>query len=114
MSVVGRPSRACSTRMTVFGPAETITVQPLKKFPVIKDLVTDVSWNYKQNKRIKPFTPKPADADGKRRMYQEDVNRVQEVRKFIECFLCQDVCHVLRDRDGKEKFVGPRFMIRLA
>ena len=38
-------------------PGETITVQPLKAFPVIKDCVADVSWNYRQNQRIKPFTP---------------------------------------------------------
>jgi succinate dehydrogenase / fumarate reductase iron-sulfur subunit len=114
MEINGKPRLSCMTRMNVFGDDETITVQPLKTFPVIKDLVTDVSWNYEQNKRIKPFTPKPKDKDGKRRMFQEDVDRVQEFRKCIECFLCQDVCHVLRDRDGKGKFVGPRFMIRLA
>ncbi|MFO7179592.1 MAG: succinate dehydrogenase/fumarate reductase iron-sulfur subunit [Pseudomonadota bacterium] len=114
MEINGRPRLACMTRMNAFGPEETITVQPLKTFPVIKDLVTDVSFNYKQNKRIKPFKPKPRDPDGQHRMYQEDVDRVQEFRKCIECFLCQDVCHVLRDREGKDRFVGPRFMIRLA
>jgi succinate dehydrogenase / fumarate reductase iron-sulfur subunit len=83
---------------------------------VIKDLVTDVSWNYEQNKRIPKFKPRPKEADGTHRMYQEDADRVQEFRKCIECFLCQDVCHVLRDREGRiqKTFVGPRFMIRLA
>jgi len=81
---------------------------------VIKDLVTDVSWNYAQNKRIPRFKPRPRDADGQHRMFQEDVDRVQEFRKCIERFLCQDVCHVLRDRNAKDRFVGPRFMIRLA
>jgi succinate dehydrogenase / fumarate reductase iron-sulfur subunit len=114
MEINGKPKLACMTRMNSFEPGETITVQPLKTFPVIKDLVCDVSWNYEQNKRIKPFTPKPKGADGQHRMYQEDVDRVQEFRKCIECFLCQDVCHVIRDRDGKDRFVGPRFMIRLA
>ena len=47
-------------------------------------------------------------------MYQEDVDRVQEFRKCIECYLCQNVCHVLRDHANHDKFVGPRFMIRLA
>ena len=42
------------------------------------------------------------------------VERSQEFRKCIECFLCQDVCHVLRDHDKKEAFAGPRFMIALA
>jgi len=114
MEINGRPRLSCMTRMNSFAPDATIRVQPLKTFPVIKDLVTDVSWNYAQNKRIAPFKPKPPDADGKRRMYQEDVDRVQEFRKCIECFLCQDVCHVLRDRAGRDRFVGPRFMIRLA
>ena len=114
MELNGQPKLACMTRMSVYPEDATITVQPLKTFPVIKDLVTDVSWNYEQNKRIPPFKPKPVDPDGRRRMYQEDVDRVQEFRKCIECFLCQDVCHVLRDRDRKDRFVGPRFMIRLA
>jgi succinate dehydrogenase iron-sulfur subunit len=116
MEINGKPRLACMTRMNVFTEDETITCQPLKTFPVMKDLVTDVSWNYTQNKRIKKFTPKERDKDGTYRMYQEDVDRVQEFRKCIECYLCQDVCHVLRDRNGREQqtFVGPRFMIRLA
>ena len=47
-------------------------------------------------------------------MMQEDVDRIQEFRKCIECYLCQNVCHVLRDHEQKDSFVGPRFMIRLA
>ena len=110
----GRPRLACMTRMNQFRPDETITVQPIKAFPVIKDLVTDVSWNFEQNKRIPPFQPRPRDADGQYRMTQKDVDRVQEFRKCIECFLCQDVCHVLRDQGRQPAFVGPRFMIGLA
>jgi succinate dehydrogenase / fumarate reductase iron-sulfur subunit len=114
MEINGRPRLACMTRMNVFEPGETVTVQPLKAFPVLRDLVTDVRWNYEQNRRIRPFAPRPKGPDGQHRMYQEDVDRVQEFRKCIECFLCQDVCHVLRDRERKDAFVGPRFLIRLA
>jgi succinate dehydrogenase / fumarate reductase iron-sulfur subunit len=127
MEINGKPRLACMTRMNSFGEDETITCQPLKTFPVMKDLVTDVSWNYEQNKKIPKFKPRPRDADGTYRMYQEDVDRVQEFRKCIECYLCQDVCHVLRDREQPAQhakaggaqttrgaFVGPRFMIRLA
>lgn len=114
MEINGKPRLGCMTRMNVYGPEETITVQPMRTFPVMKDLVTDVSWNYEQNQRIAPFKPKARDADGQHRMYQEDVDRIQEYRKCIECFMCQDICHVLRDRGGKNSFVGPRFMIRLA
>jgi succinate dehydrogenase / fumarate reductase iron-sulfur subunit len=114
VEINGKPKLSCMTRMNVFAEDQTITVQPLKTFPVIKDLVCDVSWNFQQNKRIRPFKPRPRDADGEYRMYQQDVDRVQEFRKCIECFLCQDVCHILRDRNGQQNFVGPRFMIRLA
>ncbi len=114
MEINGKPKLSCMTRMNTFGPDETITIQPLKTFPVVRDLVSDVSFNYRQNEKIRPLKPKPRDADGNYRMYQEDVDRIQEFRKCIECFLCQDVCHVLRDQDAMEKFTGPRFMIRLA
>jgi succinate dehydrogenase / fumarate reductase iron-sulfur subunit len=114
MEINGKPKLACMTRMNSFGPDETITVQPLKSFPVIKDLVCDVSWNYRQNRRIKPFTPRKRDADGQHRMFQQDADRVQEFRKCIECYLCQNVCHVVRDRERQDAFSGPRFMIRAA
>lgn len=111
----GKPRLSCMTRMSDYAPEQEITITPLKTFPIIKDLVTDVSWNYKQNKRIKPFKPDLSKKDKKGyRMMQEDVDRIQEYRKCIECYLCQNVCHVLRDHDRKDKFVGPRFMIRLA
>lgn len=114
VEINGKPRLSCMARLNQFPENQMITVQPLKTFPVIKDLVTDVSWNYEQNKKIAPFKPKPKDKDGNYRMMQRDVERVQEFRKCIECYLCQDVCHVLRDQAKKDKFVGPRFMIRLA
>jgi succinate dehydrogenase / fumarate reductase iron-sulfur subunit len=90
---------------------EPITVSPLKSFPLIKDLVTNVSWNYKVNKKIPAFTPK---SGVEWKMDQRDVDRVQEFRKCIECFLCQNVCHVLRDHEKHESFGGPRFFVRVA
>ena len=109
--VNGKPRLTCKTRMDTLPLDQPITVVPMKTFPVIKDLVTDVSWNYKVNKKIPPFQPR-AGTDWK--FYQDDVDRVQEFRKCIECFLCQDVCHVLRDHDKHERFAGPRFFVRVA
>ena len=114
MEINGRPKLACMTRMNDLPLDKEIIIQPLKTFPIIKDLVTDVSWNYQQNKNIKPFNLCNKSKDRNRIMFQQDVERVQEFRKCIECFLCQDVCHVIRDQSKKDKFVGPRFMIRLA
>ncbi|MSO20882.1 MAG: succinate dehydrogenase/fumarate reductase iron-sulfur subunit [Acidobacteria bacterium] len=109
--VNGKPKLMCKTRLDDFADGEEIVVYPLKTFPRIKDLVTDVSWNYEVNKKIKPFTPAK---DAKWSMDQKDMDRVQEFRKCIECFLCQDVCHVLRNHDKKAEFAGPRFFVRIA
>ncbi|MFQ5606452.1 MAG: succinate dehydrogenase/fumarate reductase iron-sulfur subunit, partial [Candidatus Zixiibacteriota bacterium] len=109
--VNGHPRLMCMTRVEDLPADRPVTVAPMKTFPVIKDLVTDVSWNYEVNKSIQKFTPAP---DTKWRMKQPDVERAQEFRKCIECYLCQDVCHILRDRELKNKFVGPRFMVRAA
>ncbi len=107
----GIPRLMCKTRLSDLPLDKPITVGPLKAFPVIKDLVTDVSWNYEVNKKITPFTP-ARDTDW--RMQQYDVDRIQEYRKCIECFLCQDTCHVIRSHDKKKEFFGPRFFVRLA
>ena len=114
VEINGKPRLGCMTRLNEFDENEMITIEPLKTFPTIRDLVTDVSWNYEQNKKIKPFKPKPRSKDGNHYMMQRDVDRIQEFRKCIECYLCQNVCHVLRDNEKKEKFVGPRFLMRLA
>jgi len=109
--VNGRPRLTCKTRMDSLPKDKPITVNPMKTFPIIKDLVTDVSWNYEVNRKIPPFTPRPG---VEWKMQQGDLDRVQEFRKCIECFLCQDVCHVLRDHDKKAQFAGPRFFVRVA
>jgi succinate dehydrogenase / fumarate reductase iron-sulfur subunit len=111
----GRPRLLCMTRMSTFGEEQTVTVTPLRTFPVKRDLVTDVSFNYDKARQIPAFAP-PADlAPGDYRMQQVDVGRSQEFRKCIECFLCQDVCHVVRDHeDNKSAFAGPRYLMRIA
>ena len=111
----GRPRLMCMTRMSTFDPAETVTVTPLRTFPVMRDLVTDVSFNYEKARQIPSFTPPKDLQPGEYRMQQEDVNRSQEFRKCIECFLCQNVCHVIRDHEeNKKSFAGPRFHMRIA
>ena len=111
----GKPKLMCMTRLNDLPQDKPITVEPLRAFPPVRDLVTDVSWNYEVKKRIKPFKPRaPDNADGTWTMYQEDVDRVMEFRKCIECYLCQDVCHVLRDHHEHDKFIGPRFFVQSA
>ncbi|KRC64630.1 fumarate reductase [Aeromicrobium sp. Root236] len=111
----GRPRLLCMTRMSTLPPGEPIVVTPMRTFPVIRDLVTDVSFNYEKAREVRAFVPPEGVAPGDYRMQQVDVERSQEFRKCIECFLCQDTCHVLRDHEeNKPAFAGPRFLMRVA
>ncbi|MFF0556881.1 succinate dehydrogenase/fumarate reductase iron-sulfur subunit [Streptomyces sp. NPDC004266] len=111
----GRPRLMCMTRMSVFTRDEVVTVTPMRAFPVVRDLVTDVSFNYEKAREVPAFVPPAGLGPGEYRMGQEDVDRSQEFRKCIECFLCQDTCHVVRDHEeNKEAFAGPRFLMRIA
>ena len=113
--VNGMPKLMCMTRMSQLPLDKPITVEPMHTFPSVKDLVTDVSWNFRAKKALKPFKPRKADrADGTWTIAQQDVDRVQEFRKCIECFLCQDVCHVLRDHHLHDQFIGPRLLVYTA
>lgn len=111
----GHPKLMCMSRLSDLDLDRPVIVEPMRTFPSIKDLVTDVSWNYRAKKTVKPFKPrKPDHQDGTWRITQDDVDRVQEFRKCIECFLCQDVCHVLREHHLHESFVGPRLLVYTA
>jgi succinate dehydrogenase / fumarate reductase iron-sulfur subunit len=108
----GSPRLMCMTRMSEIPTERPVTIEPMRAFPIVKDLVTDVSWNFRAKMRITKFTPRPPDAaDGTWRMQQADVDRVQEFRKCIECFLSQDVCHVLREHHREDTFIGPRHFV---
>src|SRR5687767_14403476 len=111
----GMPKLMCMSRLSDLDLAKPVTVEPMRAFPPVRDLVTDVSWNFRVKKGIRKFTPRTPDApDGTWRMQQADIDRVQEFRKCIECFLCQDVCHVLRDHHKHDEFIGPRFLVHAA
>jgi succinate dehydrogenase / fumarate reductase iron-sulfur subunit len=111
----GRPRLLCMTRMSTFGEGDVVTVTPMRTFPVMRDLVTDVSFNYTKAREIPSFTPPKDLQPGDYRMQQIDVERSQEFRKCIECFLCQNTCHVVRDHEeNKQAFSGPRYLMRVA
>jgi succinate dehydrogenase / fumarate reductase iron-sulfur subunit len=111
----GKPRLMCMTRMNLFERGETITVAPMRTFPIIRDLVTDVSFNYEKALEVPELELVPRPADGVYRMAQEDIERLQEFHKCIECFMCQNVCHVIRDHEeNKPHFAGPRHFLRYA
>ncbi len=106
----GSPKLLCKTRVDDY-VGEVIHIRPMHSFPVIKDLVTDVSWNYEKLRQVPAFQPA---IKAPFTLQQRDVDRIQEFRNCIECFLCQNICHVLRDHDAKDRYWGPRLMIRIA
>ena len=111
----GIPKLMCMTRMSDLDLSMPVIVEPMQAFPLVRDLVTDVSFNFRVKKTIRKFKPRePDNPDGTWRMFQQDVDRVQEFRKCIECFLCQNVCHVLRDHHKHEEFAGPRHYVYTA
>jgi succinate dehydrogenase / fumarate reductase iron-sulfur subunit len=111
----GKPRLMCMTRCSDIDMSQPVRIEPMKAFPLIRDLVTDVSWNFKKKLTVRPLkTRKPDAPDGTWRIKQEDVERVQEFRKCIECFLCQNVCHVLREHDKHDEFIGPRLFVYAA
>ena len=110
----GMPKLMCMTRLSEYPQDEPITLTPMRTFPVIRDLVTDVSFNYVKAAQVPAFTPTAEQPVAPFRMQQIDVERSQEFRKCIECFLCQNVCHVMREHNLMEKFGGPRFFVRVA
>ena len=113
--VNGRPRLMCLTRMNTFEETEVVTVTPLRAFPVIRDLVTDVSFNYEKAREVPAFQPPKGLQPGEYRMQQIDVERSQEFRKCIECFLCTNTCHVVRNHEeNKKAFAGPRVLMRVA
>ena len=100
----GRPKLLCMTRLSPLPPGP-VTITPLRTYPVIRDLVTDVSVNYGWALHVPSFAPPEALKPGEYRMAQADVDRSQEFRKCIECWLCQDVCHVIRDHEDNMRAV---------
>jgi succinate dehydrogenase / fumarate reductase iron-sulfur subunit len=111
----GRPRLMCMTRMSTFAETDVITVTPMRTFPVVRDLVTDMEFNYVKAREIPAFKPPAGVAPGEYRMQQIDVERSQEFRKCIECYLCQNTCHVVRDHEeNKPNFAGPRYLMRIA
>src|ERR1700739_1670836 len=57
----GNPRLMCMTRLSALPRAQPVTIEPMHTFPHLKDLVTDVSWNYRVKLKIKEFKPRKPD-----------------------------------------------------
>ena len=104
-----KPALMCNSRIDALG--DRIQVAPMRAFPLIKDLVTDVSSNFETDRTLPAYTPRTG-MKAPYIMQQMDIEKAKEFRKCIECFLCMDVCHVLREH--KKGYVGPRHVVKAA
>src|SRR5579885_3360309 len=83
----GMPKLMCMTRLSQLPLEKPVTVEPMRSFPLIKDLVTDVSWNFRVKEQIKPFRPRKPDApDGTWRMDQKDVDVSRNSANVLSAF----------------------------
>jgi succinate dehydrogenase / fumarate reductase iron-sulfur subunit len=110
----GLPQLMCMTKLSDYPELKkggSIEIRPMRSFPLIKDIVTDVSWGFEANKRIKPFLPSTSEP---LIMQQKDINRIQEFRKCIMCMACLNVCHVIRTHQMFDEYAGPMNLIKAA
>ena len=77
--VNGRPRLMCMARMNTFTKEETVTVTPMRTFPIIRDLVTDVSFNYDKARQLPAFAPPKDLGLGEYRMAQVDASAIPGV-----------------------------------
>ena len=79
----GVPRLMCMTRMDTLPVGEPVVLTPMRTFPIVRDLVTDVSFNYRWRGWCRRSSPGHLGPDGTYRMMQMDVERGQEFRKCM-------------------------------
>lgn len=107
--VNGREVLACEKTVE----EDTLKIEPLKTFPLIKDLVVDVSRStLKQKYEIRPYISRFESFEKPWEIPQEEAQEVIDYRKCIDCELCVSVCPVIRT--VPEKLAGPSIFTELA
>lgn len=114
MRLDGRPVLACKTTIPEAWTErdEPPRVEPLKVFPVIKDLVADYSEVWQKAQKFKPHFEGEEPDNQFYEMHEEEVEQAQQMRKCISCMACYDVCHVLREQ--MKEYAGPRNLVKVA
>ncbi|MEK6862098.1 MAG: 2Fe-2S iron-sulfur cluster-binding protein [Nanoarchaeota archaeon] len=98
-------------KMEITPDMQTLYIEPMKAFPLIKDLVTDPSEVYEKLSRLKPYFTGPKKKTFSE-IHEDEVKEIQEMRKCIDCFICYDSCHVIRNHP-ELKFSGPVNVVKV-
>jgi fumarate reductase iron-sulfur subunit len=97
MNVNGVPRLACATFLKDLG-TDTVTIEPLANFPVVRDLVVDMSDFMEKLKSVKPWLirkdPEPGLDQGERRQSPEELEAYKQFSMCINCMLCYAACPV--------------------
>jgi succinate dehydrogenase/fumarate reductase iron-sulfur protein len=110
VTVSGVPRLACSTRLSAV-PGAVITVEPLRHFPVVRDLVVDMAPFFAAWRAVRPeFMPAPAAARAAPITPESRERRlIDRHRECISCGICYAACDVVGIHPG---FLGPAAMTR--
>ena len=107
MEINGRPRLGCMTRMSIFDPAETLTITPMRTFPVIRDLVVEIGDFMRKLARVKPWLVRREEkplSEGEHRQTPAEVDEYKPYSMCINCLLCYAACPVY----GLDpQFIGP-------
>jgi fumarate reductase (CoM/CoB) subunit B len=99
---------ACRTKVE---PDAKLVLEPLEKMPVIKDLVTDISQVTYRLRRIRPYVAREKPVHHPEIIHSEDLEKVREIRKCIECSACISNCPIVHETWD---YPGPMIIRQLA
>ncbi len=105
VNIDGKPMLACYTQVLDLN-ADSLLIEPVSTFPVIKDLVVDIQPFFSTYKRIKPHLVKPAEEFKKpSEFYQspEELKKYWDLTLCIKCGICNSACPAAID----DHFLGP-------
>ena len=107
MRINGRDRLACKTLVRDVADAEgaKIRIEPLRHFPVLKDLVVDQTTFFEKYRSMKPFLINDEPVKEKERIQsQEERDAFDDATNCILCSACYSACPIL---DGNPDFLGP-------
>ncbi|MGA7849587.1 MAG: succinate dehydrogenase/fumarate reductase iron-sulfur subunit [Terriglobales bacterium] len=107
MMVNGEPKLTCATFLNSYGNNATVRVEPLRYFPVVRDLVTALSDFLVKLQRVKPWLIRknqPPLSEGEFLQTPEQLDLYKQFSMCINCTLCYAACPVV---GLDQKFVGP-------
>ena len=106
MTINGEPKLTCATFLADYAPGP-IRVEPLRNFPVIRDLVVDIGDFMRKLTRVKPWIVRRAEkplSEGEYRQTPQELDEYKQFSMCINCMLCYAACPIY----GLDpKFIGP-------